>query len=149
MGLLILQVKFAFILATVAMVFSLIPIFGSILSTLPIVVVALASGPLTALLAVGWIVLIHFLEANFLNPKIMGDAAKIHPVVIVLALVAGEHFYGLAGALFAVPFVSFCLTVIKSAQARVTELESEMTLAKAQVKRAPPRVRRGPRIWRS
>jgi predicted PurR-regulated permease PerM len=42
-GLLILQVKFAFILATVAMVFSLIPIFGSILSTLPIVVVALAS----------------------------------------------------------------------------------------------------------
>jgi predicted PurR-regulated permease PerM len=148
-GLLVLQVKFAFILATVAMVFSLIPIFGSILSTLPIVLVGLASGPITALLAVGWIVLIHFLEANFLNPKIMGDAAKIHPVVIVLALVAGEHFYGLAGALFAVPFVSFCLTVMKSAKARVAELEAELSQAKAQVKRTAPRLRRPPRIWRS
>jgi predicted PurR-regulated permease PerM len=94
-------------------------------------------------------VLIHFLEANFLNPKIMGDAAKIHPVVIVLALVAGEHFYGLAGALFAVPFVSFCLTVMKSAQARVTELESEMTVKESVATQAMPRVRRPPRIWRS
>jgi predicted PurR-regulated permease PerM len=79
----------------------------------------------------------------------MGDAAKIHPVVIVLALVAGEHFYGLAGALFAVPFVSFCLTVMKSAQARVAELEAELSQAKAQVKRTAPRLRRPPRIWRS
>jgi len=122
-GLLLLGVKFAFILATVAMVFSLIPIFGSILSTIPIVMVALASGVFTALLSLGWVVLIHFLEANFLNPKIMGDAAKIHPVVIVLALVSGEHFYGLAGALFAVPLASFILTVVRSILSRVERLE--------------------------
>ena len=99
-----------------------------------------------ALLSVGWIVLIHFLEANFLNPKIMGDAAKIHPVVIVLALVAGEHFYGLAGALFAVPFVSFCLTVMKSVQTRVVDLEGEMATppVSANVMRFRP-----PRIWKS
>ena len=33
----------------------------------------------------------------------MGDAAKIHPVLVVFALIAGEHSYGLVGALFAVP----------------------------------------------
>ena len=33
----------------------------------------------------------------------MGNAAKIHPVLVVFALIAGEHSYGLVGALFAVP----------------------------------------------
>jgi len=50
--------------------------------------------------------LIHFLEANFLNPKIMGSASKIHPVVVVFALIAGENAYGIAGALLAVPAAS-------------------------------------------
>ena len=95
-GLLLLKVKFAFLLASMAAVFSLVPIFGSILSTIPIVIVGLSSGVSTALLALLWIVGIHALEANLLNPKIMGDAAKIHPVLVVLVLVIGEHFYGAA-----------------------------------------------------
>src|SRR5207247_10963211 len=58
-----------------------------------------------------WIIGIHLLEANFLNPKIMGDAAKIHPVLVVFALIAGEHSYGLVGALFAVPVASIIQTM--------------------------------------
>jgi len=131
-GLLLLQVKFAFLLATVAMVFSLIPIFGSILSTIPIVIVAMASSFSSALLALFWIIGIHFIEANFLNPKILGDAAKIHPALVVLALVAGEHFYGLAGALFAVPVMSIVLTVVRSAVSRVQVLEAELARQKTE-----------------
>jgi predicted PurR-regulated permease PerM len=125
-GLLLLKVKFAFLLATVAAVFSLIPIFGSILSTIPIVIVGLSSGPSTAVLAVLWIVGIHALEANFLNPKIMGDAAKIHPVLVVLALVIGEHYYGLTGALFAVPLMSALVTIWKAARQRAMKLDAEI-----------------------
>ena len=125
-GLLLLKVKFAFLLATVAAVFSLIPIFGSILSTIPIVIVGLSSGPSTAVLAVLWIVGIHALEANLLNPKIMGDAAKIHPVLVVLALVIGEHFYGLAGALFAVPLMSVLVTIWKAVRSRAARLDEEL-----------------------
>jgi predicted PurR-regulated permease PerM len=58
-----------------------------------------------------WIILIHLLEANLLNPKIMGNAAKIHPVLVVFALIAGEHSYGLVGALFAVPVASIIQTI--------------------------------------
>ena len=129
MGLLLLKVKFAFLLATVAAVFSLIPIFGSILSTIPIVIVGLSSGASTAVLAVLWIVGIHALEANLLNPKIMGDAAKIHPVLVVLALVIGEHFYGLAGALFAVPLMSVMVTIWKAVRARAMVLDEELASA--------------------
>ncbi len=114
-GLWIFKVKFALVLATMAGVFSLIPIFGSIISTIPIALVALSSSPVTALMAVGWIVAIHGLEANFLNPKILGNATQIHPVIVVLALLTGEHFYGLAGALLAVPVASILLNIFHSA----------------------------------
>jgi predicted PurR-regulated permease PerM len=41
----------------------------------------------------------------------MGNAAKIHPVLVVFALIAGEHSYGLVGALFAVPVASIIQTI--------------------------------------
>ncbi|HMC94106.1 MAG TPA: AI-2E family transporter, partial [Polyangia bacterium] len=63
------------------------------------------------LFILAWIIGIHLMEANLLNPKIMGDAAKIHPVLVVFALIAGEHSYGLVGALFAVPVASIIQTI--------------------------------------
>jgi predicted PurR-regulated permease PerM len=114
-GLVIFKVKYGLLLAGIAAVMSLIPIFGSILSSIPIVAVALISSGTfdlkKGLLVLGWIILIHLIEANFLNPKIMGNAAKIHPVLVVFALIAGEHTYGLVGALFAVPVASIIQTI--------------------------------------
>ena len=110
-GLVIFDVKYALVLGFVAGIMSLIPIFGSILSTIPIVISALVSGPegidiVRAAAAGGWIAGIHLLEANFLNPKIIGTAANIHPVLVVFSLVLGEHSFGLVGALLAVPVAS-------------------------------------------
>jgi predicted PurR-regulated permease PerM len=102
-GLVLFGVKFAFLLATVATLFSLIPIFGTILSSVPIVAVGLSQSWRAGLAMLLWIIGIHALEAYFLNPKIMGSAARIHPIVVVLALLAGERSYGLVGALVAVP----------------------------------------------
>ena len=64
-----------------------------------------------------WIVGIHQLEANFLNPKIMGDAAKIHPVLVVFSLLVGEHFFGIVGALLAVPCMSIAQSVFTHVRA--------------------------------
>ncbi|MHC4492497.1 MAG: AI-2E family transporter [Planctomycetota bacterium] len=106
-GLEFLGVSYSLLLGMVAGVFSLIPIFGTIISTIPIVLIAWGAGTFQkGMLALGWILLIHFLEANYLNPRIMGTASKIHPVVIIFALVAGEHAYGIPGALLAVPAAS-------------------------------------------
>lgn len=114
-GLLIFKVKYALLLAGLACVMSLIPIFGSVLSSIPIVAIALISSGtfdvFRGLKVLLWIIGIHQVEANFLNPKIMGDAAKIHPVLVVFALIAGEHSYGLVGALFAVPVASIIQTM--------------------------------------
>ena len=110
-GLLLFHVKYAILLGLLAGALSFIPVFGSILSSVPIVAVALTSGPQgfslsTGLGMLGWIVGIHLLEANLLNPKIIGSAAKMHPVVVVFALMVGEETGGLIGALLAVPIAS-------------------------------------------
>jgi predicted PurR-regulated permease PerM len=110
-GLLVFGVKYKLILAVVAGLMSLVPIFGSILSSLPIVLVALVSGDEGIDIVRGvamtlWIIGIHFIEANVLNPKIIGTAAKIHPVLVIFSLFLGEHAFGLVGALLAVPVLS-------------------------------------------
>lgn len=105
------DLKYWPILAIMAAVMSIIPIFGSILSTIPAVMIGLTQDFWTALWVLLWIVGIHQVEANLLNPKIIGVAAKIHPVLVVLALIIGEHFFGLWGALLAVPVLSLLQSI--------------------------------------
>lgn len=105
------DLKYWPILSVLAAVMSLIPIFGSILSSVPAVLIGLTQSFGTAAGVLAWIVGIHQLEANFLNPKIIGDSAKIHPVLVVLSLLVGEHFFQITGALFAVPCLSLAQTI--------------------------------------
>jgi putative heme transporter len=121
-GLVLFGVKFAFLLATIATLFSLIPIFGTILSSVPIVAVGLSQSWRTGLAMLLWIIGIHALEAYFLNPKIMGSAARIHPIVVVLALLAGERSYGLVGALLAVPVAAMLVAIFDFARQRAQPL---------------------------
>ena len=106
LGIWILGVPFVVTLTIIATVFSLIPIFGVLISTVPIVLMALTVSLSTAVMTLAWILIIHFFEGNFLNPKIMGDSARIHPVLVVFALVVGEFMGGVFGALIAVPVFS-------------------------------------------
>ncbi len=99
------------VLTLIATALSIIPIFGAIISSVPAVLVGLQLGIGTALFVLAWIIGIHQLEANLLNPKIMGDAAKVHPVLVVFALLAGEHVFGIVGALLAVPLLSITQSV--------------------------------------
>jgi len=99
------------ILAIVAMLMSIVPIFGSIMSSVPVVLIGLTQGFWVALWVLLWIIGIHQIEANLLNPKIIGVAAKIHPVLVVMALLIGEHYFGLWGALLAVPVLSVAQSV--------------------------------------
>jgi predicted PurR-regulated permease PerM len=94
------------VLALVAAAFSIIPVFGAILSSVPAVAIGLTQGLPTGLWVLLWILGIHQVEANILNPKIIGAAAKLHPALVVFALLTGEHYFGLWGALLGVPVLS-------------------------------------------
>ena len=106
MGYWMFGLKYWPILALVSGLMSIVPIFGSILSSVPVVMVGLTQNFWTALWVLLWILGIHQVEANLLNPKIIGVAAKLHPVLVVFSLLVGEHFFGIWGALLAVPTLS-------------------------------------------
>jgi predicted PurR-regulated permease PerM len=116
-GFAIVGLKYWPVMALVGAVMSLVPIFGSIASAVPAIAVALTQGVGTALFVLLWILGIHQLEANVLNPKIMGDAAKIHPVLVIFSLLVGEHFFRVPGALLAVPCMSIAQSVFLHVEA--------------------------------
>jgi predicted PurR-regulated permease PerM len=105
-GFALIGLKYWPVLAIVATVFSLIPIFGSIASAVPAVLLGLTQSLGTAVVVLLFIIGVHQVEANVLNPKIMGDSAKIHPVLVIFSLLVGEHFFQAVGALLAVPAMS-------------------------------------------
>lgn len=133
-GLLLFDIKFAALLATVATLFSLIPIFGTIISSVPIVLIGLSQSWKQGLAILIWIIGIHAIEAYFLNPKIMGTAAKIHPVVVAFSLIAGERTFGLVGALFAVPIAAVIVACFDFARRKAQPPPS----AEAVVQAPPP-----------
>ena len=129
-GLYFMKVPFWHVLTLVVTVLTLIPIFGTILSSIPCVLFGLTVGFNTAIVVLIWILAIHALEAYVLNPKIMGHSAHIHPVLVVFALVSGEQTYGLIGALLAVPFASILQNLFLFVHKRLvaaTEEEAQRT----------------------
>ncbi|WP_394828683.1 AI-2E family transporter [Pendulispora albinea] len=126
-GLAIVGLKYWPILAIIATVFSLIPIFGSIISSVPAVALGLTQSFGTGVFVLLWIIGIHQLEANFLNPKIMGDAAKIHPVLVIFSLLVGEHFFHVTGALLAVPCMSIAQSVFIHFRQIVQQTDPELS----------------------
>jgi predicted PurR-regulated permease PerM len=136
-GFAIVGLKYWPVLAVVSTVMSLIPIFGSIASAIPAVTLALTQSLGTAVFVLGWIVGIHQLEANVLNPKIMGDAAKIHPVLVVFSLLVGEHLFHTVGALLAVPAMSIVQSLFLHFREIVDRGEPELARSSLVVLREP------------
>jgi putative heme transporter len=110
-------VENALLLAVVAAVAELIPIIGPWIAAIPAVAVAFAQGPLVALLTVIAYVIIQQLESNLLAPRIMGRAVRLHPLAVILALLAGASLFGVTGALVAVPVAAAISVVLDETRA--------------------------------
>jgi predicted PurR-regulated permease PerM len=86
---------------------SFIPVVGAVATGVFAVFVALVYlGPIPALIMLGIVILVQQLEGHVLQPFFMGNAVKVHPVAVVLAVATGGYLAGIPGALFAVPFVA-------------------------------------------
>ncbi len=113
-GLAILQVPLALPLAVIVFIAAFIPLIGATAAGVLAAAVALvANGPIVALIVVGIVVLVNQLEGNFLQPVVMGQSLKIHPLVILVALTIGTILGGIAGAVLAVPISAFGWAVIR------------------------------------
>ena len=94
-------------LAILVFLASFIPFLGAILTGLLATFVALVySGPVTALIMLAIVILVNQIEGHILQPLVMGNAVRVHPLGVVVAVTTGALIAGIPGALFAVPIVA-------------------------------------------
>lgn len=119
-GLTVLQVPYALVLAVLAGLFEFVPYVGPIAAAIPTVLIGLAQSPLTALLVVVMYVLIQQLENHVLVPKIMARAVGLNPIVVIVAIMIGIKIGGVIGALVSVPVVAALSVLVKDFYKEVT-----------------------------
>ncbi len=105
-GLTILGVKFAVILAIVAGLFALIPIVGAVLGAVPGILVALASSPQLALWVALVYIVVQIFESNVIAPRIQSRAVRLHPAMVMIVLVCSSEVAGLWGMVVGVPLTA-------------------------------------------
>jgi len=98
-------------LSTIVFFCSFIPVAGVFLSSTPICLVALQvqpnGGVKLMLIAIGLILLIHFIEAYFLNPKIFGHHFRMNAVLVLIVLTVGGKLFGVWGLVLGLPVVNY------------------------------------------
>jgi len=91
----------------------LLPVIGPIIAAVPAILLAATAG-LEAVVAAFFLYLaVQQLENYLLVPKIQGDAVKLHPAVILFALIIGGSLAGLLGAILALPITAAGRDVVR------------------------------------
>ncbi len=103
LGLSIIGVKYALILALTAGLFEIIPYLGPLMSAVPAVFFAFAESPTKALVVIGLYFLIQQAENHLIVPKVMGKSVGLNPIVVILSILIGARIGGAVGAILAVP----------------------------------------------
>lgn len=97
-------VKFAIVIGIFAGIGNLIPYFGPIIAYISTTVVCLINGEMQKLvISIIVLIIIQFIDGNFIGPKLLSKSIKIHPLIIIISLIFGSAVGGFLGMLLAVP----------------------------------------------
>ncbi|PIQ69499.1 MAG: hypothetical protein COV90_01255 [Candidatus Tagabacteria bacterium CG11_big_fil_rev_8_21_14_0_20_41_11] len=102
-GLTILGIKYALMLALLAMIFELIPIFGPILAAIPAVGIAFLQSPTMALIVVAFYVLIQQFESHLIHPIVVRKITGVPSILVIISMIIGGKLGGIWGILLALP----------------------------------------------
>ncbi len=108
-GLSLLGVKYALVLALLAGFFEVIPFLGPIFGAAPGVLLTLISpwgGLIKALLVLGMYIIVQQLENHLVVPKVMAKTVGLNPLVVIITILIGAKVAGIVGALIAIPLVT-------------------------------------------
>jgi predicted PurR-regulated permease PerM len=111
--LMIVGIPHALLLALLAAIFEIIPVFGPIISSVPAILIAFTDNGIgTGLLLIGLYIIIYQFESQLFYPLVVKKIVGISPIVVILALVIGAKLAGILGALIAVPLSAVIMEYI-------------------------------------
>ena len=127
----ILGVKFALILAVFSGFAEIVPIIGPIAAAVIAAAVAFFGGTanfgLSPIQLVIWVVIIYTIvrqaQDYFVTPHIMGKITELHPLIILFAVMAGEHVAGILGLILAVPIAGIIKIIFEYSLDKINDQE--------------------------
>jgi len=115
----LLGVPFAILLGIWTAIGAIVPFIGSYIGGIPATIVAFTVSPTTGVLTALAYVLINFTDGNLITPRVQGNAIRVSPLFIFLAVIAGGQIAGIWGALMAVPTLAVVRVVFDFLMDRV------------------------------
>jgi predicted PurR-regulated permease PerM len=107
LGLVILRIPDALLIAVFTAVAELIPIFGSYIAGIPAVILAFSTAGFgSALYVAGLFIIMNLIEGNLIHPLIVKKVVGVPPLLVLIAIIAGGDLAGFLGVLLAVPLAA-------------------------------------------
>jgi predicted PurR-regulated permease PerM len=126
MGLLIIGLPYALLLAVFTALAEIIPIFGSLMAGAAAAAVAFSEGGVAlAVIVIGLYIVVNQFETNLIYPLIVKKVVGVPPLLVILALIAGGTLAGFLGVLLSVPVAAVVLEFISDFDKRKRRLAHE------------------------
>jgi len=124
LGLLILGVPYALLLAAFTSLAEIVPVFGSLVAGTVAAIVAFSNGGIAlAVIVAGLYIVVNQFEANLIYPLIVKKVVGIPPLLVIVALIAGYTLAGFLGVLLSVPLAAVALEFISDFDKRKRRIE--------------------------
>jgi predicted PurR-regulated permease PerM len=107
------RVKYAYLVSIAAFFLELIPVVGPLVWAALAVLLTYIQHPTSAVFVLILVVLAHQFDMHILGPRILGGHLRLHPAVVIFALVTGNAIFGLLGALLAAPVAALLNIVVR------------------------------------
>ncbi len=110
----LLGLPFVVPIAVLVFLAAFIPIVGAVSTgALAVIVALLYNDPVSALIMLAGVIGVNQLESHVLQPLLMGNAVRLHPIAVVLSVGIGSLVGGIGGAVFAVPLAAALNSAIR------------------------------------
>lgn len=115
----ILGIKHALLLAVIAAMFELIPVFGPILAAVPAVLIGFVDGgAIKGVMVIGVYILLQQFENHLIYPLVVTKVVGVSPLLVILALIVGAELAGFLGILLSVPVAATIQEFVKDVRER-------------------------------
>ncbi|MCL2321105.1 MAG: AI-2E family transporter [Oscillospiraceae bacterium] len=107
LGLTIIRVPYALLMAVVVGITNLIPYIGPFIGMVTPVVIAFFNRPLSAIFVIIFLLVLQQFESLWLGPKILGNKVGLSPASVIIAIIVGNSLLGIPGMLISIPVFAF------------------------------------------
>lgn len=112
-AMLIIKVKYAPLIGFTIGLFNMIPYIGAIVAVGIGILITFITGGLGKAIAMAIVVIIlQQIDANIINPKIIGVSLEVSPLLVIFAVTVGGAYFGILGMFLGVPIAVVIKTVL-------------------------------------